>query len=111
MEKMKPFRLLCLGLLIIGAAYLDSPFSFLNKEYYYETDGPKPAPAITEPAIRNLPEYQMMLVEERKSNGYIIEIYREYEVIRDKTGKIVEKKPGDRIEEVKYRDYSFRLTP
>ncbi|WP_053366686.1 hypothetical protein [Bacillus sp. FJAT-27245] len=111
MGKMKNFQLLFLGLLIAGAAYLDSPFSFLNKDYYFETEGPQPTPAITEPVARNLLEYEMMLVEERKSNGYIIEVYREFEVKRDKSGKIVEKKPGDRIEEIKYRDYSFRLAP
>ncbi|RDU35822.1 hypothetical protein DRW41_16965 [Neobacillus piezotolerans] len=108
MGKQNNFHLMCLGLLIIAAAYLDSPFSFLNNDYYYETETPQPAPAVTRPVSRNFPEYEMILVDERKNNGYIIETYKEYEVIKDKEGKIIERKPGTRTEEIRYRDYTFR---
>lgn len=108
MGEQKNLQLLCLGLLITAAAYLDSPFSILNRDYYYQTEALEPAPAFTQPVSRNLPEYEMLLVEERKSNGYIIETYKEFEIIRDKDGKIIKKKPGSRTEEIKYRDYTFR---
>ncbi|WP_059170625.1 hypothetical protein [Bacillus sp. FJAT-27445] len=111
MDKVNRFHILCLGILIASAAYLDSPFSIMNNAYYYETDGPLQAPVFTQPVSRNLVEYEMELVGKRKSNGYIIETYKEYEVRKDMNGKVVERIPGTRIEEIRYRDYSFRQAP
>lgn len=96
---------------IIATAYLDSPFSIMNKNYSNVTEGTRQASVIFEKPAPNLVEYEMKLADRQKRNGYIIETYQEYEVKRNREGKIIESLPTSKVEEIKYTDPTFGLEP
>jgi hypothetical protein len=88
------------------SAYLDSPYSFLNKDYAYSNDQPAAAiPAAVEPST-NVPETEERLVKRKKDDGYIIETYEEYEVYKDKDGHILKSEPTGQTDTLKYWDYN-----
>ncbi|CEG27368.1 hypothetical protein [Bacillus sp. B-jedd] len=109
MELGKKLSLFGLAVAITTTAYLDSPFSIMNKNYSNVTVGARQASVMFEKSAPNLVEYEMKLADKQKRNGYIIETYREYEVKRDQEGKIIDSKPTSKVEEIKYRDPSFGL--
>lgn len=88
------------------SAYLDSPYSFLNKDYAYSNDQPAAAiSAAVEPST-NVPETEERLVKRKKEDGYILETYEEYEVYKDKDGHILKSEPTGQTDTLKYWDYS-----
>lgn len=97
-----------LGLLFtLGfAAYLDSPYSFMNINHSYTAD----QPVIAEPASIQPDEDEPELVEKlektEKIDGYIVETYQEYEVYKDEDGNVVEEIPTSKMETLKYWDQS-----
>ena len=97
-----------LGLLLTlgAAAYLDSPYSFLNINYTYTADQPVVAkPAAIQPS-EDEPELVEKLEKSEKDGGYIVETYQEYEIYKDKEGNIKEEIPTSRTDTLKYWDYS-----
>ncbi|RHW42124.1 hypothetical protein D1B31_05670 [Neobacillus notoginsengisoli] len=111
MDRLKGLSLVGLGLVLVTSAYLDSPYSILNNDYYYKTEGVRQTNAFLQKPVRNLVEYEMKLEDIQQRNGLIIETYREYEVKKDNEGKIIESKPTSKLEEIKYRDAAFGLEP
>ncbi|MCM3567758.1 hypothetical protein [Neobacillus mesonae] len=108
---MKLTTFLCLlGLFfaLCFSAYLDSPYSFMNKNYSYSAEEPVIAqPASIQPADADEePELVEKLEKTEKSDGYIVETYQEYEVYKDKDGNITEEIPTSKTETLKYWDQS-----
>ena len=76
---------------MVVTAYLDSPFSFLNKNYSYTADEPAVAQPMNQSVSTDNPDMEEKLVRKEKIDGYIVETYREYEVYKDEDGKRNEK--------------------
>lgn len=105
--KAKTFRnYLFLFLLIVLMAYLDSPYSILNKGYVYTKDQPASAQPVSIDKPTELPEIEERLEDVVRENGYIVETYQEYEVYRDQDGTITKEEPTDKTETLKYWDYT-----
>jgi DHA1 family multidrug resistance protein-like MFS transporter len=96
--------LLGLAGVLAAAGYLESPFSVINRDYYYQTEGPAQMPALSRPGDGGSMELEQKLVSTRKSGGYIIETYREYEITRDSFGRVTESTPTSHYEEIKYKE-------
>jgi hypothetical protein len=85
-------------------AYLDSPYSFLNKNYAYSADQPVIAqPAEVEPPT-DLPVLEEKLEKTTHVDGYTVETYQEFEVYRDKNGNVTKRVPTSKTETLKYWD-------
>lgn len=98
---------LFLLLLIVLMAYLDSPYSILNKGYVYTEDQPASAqPIESEDEDTNSFVLEDKLEYTEKVDGYIVEIYQEFEVYRDKNGNVIKSIPTSKTETLKYWDYS-----
>ncbi|WP_223590019.1 hypothetical protein [Neobacillus bataviensis] len=93
-------------LVILGfAAYLDSPYSFINNNYAYSDDQPVLAQPVEVEKPENVPELVDKLEKTKKEDGYIIETYEEYEVYKDQNGKVIKSEPTGKTETLKYWDY------
>ncbi|MEH7418149.1 hypothetical protein V7266_23045 [Neobacillus drentensis] len=105
--KRKTFISVFFAVILLGfSAYLDSPYSFLNKNYAYSNDQPAVAIPASVESSTNVPETKEKLVKREKEAGYIIETYEEYEVYKDKDGQIVKSEPTGQTDTLKYWDYS-----
>lgn len=103
--KLTTFITTCCLLATLGfAAYLDSPYSIININHSFTADQPVLAePAAIEPAEEE-PEIVRRLIKTEKIDGYIIETYQEYEVVKDKNG--TKEYPTSVTETLQYWDYS-----
>lgn len=95
-----------LVLLLAATAYLDSPYSFLNKKYTFAASEPVTAAPINELPSSKVPEIVEKLEERTKEDGYIVETYREYEVYKDGDGNVTKSVPTSKTDTLKYWDYS-----
>ncbi|MCM3727521.1 hypothetical protein M3226_17740 [Neobacillus cucumis] len=104
--KRKNFISVFFAVILLGfSAYLDSPYSFLNKNYAYSNDQPAAAvPAAEEPST-DIPATEERLVKRERKNGYIFETYEEYEVYKDKDGHILKSEATGQTDTLKYWDY------
>jgi hypothetical protein len=103
---MKKFLMIFFFSIILGImAYLDSPYSFINNNYSYLASQPVIAKPLEKPTSENLPVIEKVLDSTEKESGYIIETYREYEVYKDKNGKVVKKEPTSKMDILKFWDY------
>lgn len=92
-------------LTLVLLAYLQSPFSFLNKDLVYIADQPAAVePAAVQPEDEG-PELVEKLVKREREDGYIVETYQEYEVYKDSKGNITEEVPTSKVETLRYYDY------
>lgn len=100
--------LIALLFLLIFAAYLDSPFSFINKNYSYTATASKQkiAKPVTAAPSDEGPDLVEKLEKVEKVDGYFVETYQEYEVYKDEDGKVKQEIPTDHTETLKYWDYS-----
>ncbi len=101
----KPSMLIILLLLLSIAAYLDSPYSVLNRNYSFTADQPAAALPMSKAISFDAPETVEKLVKKEKVDGYIVETYQEIEVFRDKDGNVTKKVPTSQYDELKYWDY------
>ncbi|QCJ42727.1 hypothetical protein FAY30_12855 [Bacillus sp. S3] len=94
-------------LVMLGlAAYLDSPYSFLNKNYAYTADQPVMAQPVEVEQSSDVPELEEKLVNTKRVDGYIVETYEEIEVYKDKDGNIIKSEPTGKTDSIRYWDYS-----
>jgi hypothetical protein len=92
-------------LLIVGlVAYLESPYSFLNKNYAYSADQPVVAQTAEMEPQTDIPVLEEKLEKTEHVDGYTVETYQEFEVYRDKDGNITKKIPTSKTETLKYWD-------
>lgn len=103
--KTKPLYLLILVLILGFAAYLDSPYSFINKNYSYSAEEPEAVQPMSSMINSDTPGTEEKLVSKQKENGYIVETYREYDVYKNAEGKITKEEPTSHFDELKYWDY------
>ncbi|MFL6559555.1 MAG: hypothetical protein ACJ8MO_26005, partial [Bacillus sp. (in: firmicutes)] len=104
--KRKTFISVFFVVILLGfSAYLDSPYSFLNKDYAYSNDQPVTAISAAVEPTTNVPETKERLVKREKEDGYIIETYEEYEIYKDKDGHVVKSEPTGQTDTLKYWDY------
>jgi hypothetical protein len=93
-------------LIILGiSAYLDSPYSILNRDYSFTADQPAAIQPMSNMISNDEPDTEEKLVKKEKVGRYIVETYREYEVYKDKDGNVTKKVPTSQYDELKYWDY------
>jgi hypothetical protein len=104
--KLKTFICMLFLVAALGfTAYLDSPYSFINKKYTYSADQPVLAqPAEVEPSS-DVPILEEKLMKTEKVDGYIVETYEEYEVYKDKDGKVLKSEPTGKTDTLQYWNY------
>lgn len=106
----KTFLFLCVIIALV--AYLDSPYSFINRNYSYLTVS---EPAVAQPVDveppTDVPVLEYKLDDIQKINGYFVEIYQEYEVYYDEAGKVVKREPTSKKESIRYRDENTKIEP
>lgn len=86
-------------------AYLDSPYSFLNRDYSYSASEPVIAQPLDQTPLTDIPDIEEKLENRESVDGYIIETYREYEVYKDKNGEVIKSVPTTKMDTLKYWDY------
>jgi hypothetical protein len=106
--KTKPMTFFLLVLILGFAAYLDSPYSFLNINYSYTAEQPAISQPMSKSVPNDTPDSEEKLVKKEKQNGYIVETYREYEVYKDAEGMITKEVPTSQYDELKYWDYKSK---
>ncbi|MEH7253255.1 hypothetical protein V7111_14100 [Neobacillus niacini] len=93
---------LFLGIIILFVAYLDSPYSFIHSGYSYSSSEPAVAqPVDVEPPI-DVPVLENRLDSVERMDGYYVEIYKEFEVYFDATGKVIKRVPTSKTESIRY---------
>ncbi|MBT2728203.1 hypothetical protein J7E63_14780 [Bacillus sp. ISL-75] len=103
--KLKNVICICLLLVTLGfAAYLDSPYSFINKDYAYSADQPVMAQPVEVEPSSDVPVLEEKLEKIEKVDGYIVETYQEYEVYKDKDGNVLKSEPTGKIDTLQYWD-------
>jgi hypothetical protein len=50
-----------------------------------------------------LPELEMFLVGREEADGYVVETYREYELVRNSNGEVIEKTATENYEYIRYK--------
>ncbi len=95
------FLLLTLGLM----AYLDSPYSLLNRDFIYSANEPVTAVPSEQIPVAKQPNTVEKLEKRTKENGYIVETYREYEVYKDSNGNVIKSVPTSKTDTLRYWDY------
>lgn len=98
--------LLVLVLLLGITAYLDSPYSFINRPYTFSSNQPAAATLAQPPDPSEQPELVEKLEKKTKVDGYIIETYREYEIYKNKEGTVKKSVPTSKTNTLRYWDYS-----
>lgn len=107
MMKIKTLTSVLILLLILGlVAYLESPYSILNKKYSYSADQPVMAQPVEVEPLSDIPVLEEKLEKRKKVNGYIVETYEEYEVYKDKDGNVLKSEPTGKTDTLKYWDYN-----
>ncbi|WP_462413483.1 hypothetical protein [Neobacillus sp. Marseille-QA0830] len=105
--KKKPIMYVSLLVVTLGlAAYLDSPFSIININHSYTADQPIRVQPVDVQPSEDETEVVEKLEKTEKKDGYMIETYEEYEIVRDKDGKIISNEPTGKEDTLKYWDYS-----
>lgn len=105
--KLKTFISVSFLLVLIGfSAYLDSPYSFLNKNYAFTADQPVLVQPVDVEPSTDVPELEEKLEKTERVSGYIVETYEEYEVYKDKDGNVVKSEPTGNTNTLKYWDYN-----
>jgi hypothetical protein len=99
--------LLFLFFLIAFTAYLDSPFSFVNKDYSYMTNEQAMAQPVDVVPPSDLPVLEQKLQSVEEIDGYLVETYQEYEVYYDENGTVIKRDPTSKTETVKYWDKNY----
>ncbi|MFP5111868.1 hypothetical protein ACSU64_05755 [Bacillaceae bacterium C204] len=103
--KLKTF--LCVSFLLVTlgfAAYLDSPYSFINKKYAYSADQPVMAQPVDVEPSSDVPVLEEKLEKIERVDDYIVETYQEYEVYKDKDGNVLKSEPTGKIDTLQYWD-------
>lgn len=101
--KTKTFTNVFFLVLILGlVAYLESPYSFLNLNYSYTADQPVIAQPVTAEPSEDLPTLEEKLEKKEIVDGYTVETYQEFEVYRDKDGKITKRVPTSKTDILRY---------
>lgn len=103
--RLKTFLSVSFLLVTLGfAAYLDSPYSFINKDYAYSADQPVMAQPVDVEPSSDIPVLQEKLEKIERVDGYIVETYQEYEVYKDKDGNVLKSEPTGKIDTLQYWD-------
>jgi hypothetical protein len=101
--KIKTFTSVLFLVAALGfAAYLDSPYSFINEDYAYSTDQPVMAQPVEVEPSSDIPVLEEKLEKVERVDGYIVETYQEYEVYKDKDGNVIKSEPTGKIETLQY---------
>nr|WP_263326721.1 hypothetical protein [Neobacillus sp. Marseille-Q6967] len=105
MKAISHFSTFIILLFLVGlVAYLDSPYSFVHNDFSYMTSEPVMSQPVEVEPSSDIPVLEQKLESVKKSDGYIIETYQEYEVYYDDEGNVIKSVPTSKTETVKYWD-------
>jgi Rieske Fe-S protein len=101
--KLKKFIVVCFLITTLAfGAYLDSPYSFINKNYAYSADQPVIAQHVEVEPSSDIPVLEEKLEKTERVDGHIVETYQEYEVYKDKDGNVIKSEPTGKTETLQY---------
>jgi hypothetical protein len=116
LKKLLP--LIGISIPLMALAYLESPYSIINKDQVRiasipnevlladaEADANSVETTSTEEGGEEVAQnYTLEYVLEEKSevDGYIVETYREYEIYKDEEGKVIKKNPTSNYNYLRY---------
>ncbi|MCQ6282385.1 hypothetical protein [Bacillus sp. EB600] len=103
--KTKPITIFIIILILVFTAYLDSPYSFINKNYSYTASEQAVSRPMDQALSTETQDTEEKLVKKVKENGYMVETYREYDVYKDDNGNVTKEVPTSHYDELKYWDY------
>ena len=109
MKKIAPILIIVATIAIIG--YMDSPL-FAEREdaitsFPVPTDETASANASNDQSnqeSQQVPQLESKLIEITEDDGYVVEVYREYEVYKDREGNIIESKPTENYQYLRYKE-------
>ncbi|MGM0876280.1 MAG: hypothetical protein ACQEWV_16290 [Bacillota bacterium] len=108
MKKFAPIFIIVATIAIIG--YFDSAL-FAEKEdlissFPIPTEGTASATISNEnnEQSQQKPILETKLVDITEDDGYVVEVYREYEVYKDEEGNIIENKPTENYQYLRYKE-------
>lgn len=100
---------LLLGILALlaFAAYVESPYSDINKNYVYYYSNQVSNESVTALAQKDItiPILEMRLVHTEEMDGYTIETYQEFEIYEDENGNVIKSIPTSHLDYLKYKHY------
>jgi hypothetical protein len=75
------------------------------ERYFHDEDAVTVSSFKSEEELRDemLPQLEMFLVGREEVDGYMVETYREYEIIKDSEGKLIQKTATENYEYIRYK--------
>lgn len=109
MKKIAPIFMIMIIITIIG--YFDSPL-FADKEEAISriplpTDETESAAASNDQSSEESQQPTVLeskLIDITEEDGYIVEVYREFEVVKDEEGNIIESTPTENYQYLRYKE-------
>lgn len=93
--------------LLAFIAYIETPTASINKNqvlFYSPTNEDQEVSSNTD-EIFGAPELEYKLEETKEEDGFIVEVYREYEIYKNRQGDIVKTVATDNTEFIHYVKY------
>lgn len=104
---MKRISLILVIVLLAFIAYIETPTASINKNqvlFYSPTNENQEVSSNTD-EIFGAPELEYKLEETKEEDGFIVEVYREYEIYKNRQGDIVKTVATDNTEFIHYVKY------
>lgn len=109
LKKFAPIFFIAVTIVIIG--YFDSPY-FTEREnaissFPLPTEETASANAANDQEFeksQQLPILESKLVEITEYDGFVVEVYREYEIYKDAEGKIIDSIPTENYQYLRYKE-------
>lgn len=104
---MKKISFILVIVLLAFIAYIETPTASINKNqvlFYSPTNEDQEVSSNTD-EIFGAPELEYKLEETKEEDGFIVEIYREYEIYKNRQGDIVKTVATDNTEFIHYVKY------
>ncbi|WP_400242570.1 hypothetical protein AB3U99_16100 [Niallia sp. JL1B1071] len=104
---MKKISFILVIVLLALIAYIETPTAGINKNqvlFYSSTNEDQEVSSNTD-EIFGAPELEYKLEETKEEDGFIVEVYREYEIYKNRQGDIVKTVATDNTEFIHYVKY------
>ncbi|CAI9388442.1 hypothetical protein ACTQ5K_05165 [Niallia sp. Sow4_A1] len=104
---MKKISFILVIVLLAFIAYIETPTASINKNqvlFYSPTNEDQEVSSNTD-EIFGAPELEYKLEETKEEDGFIVEVYREYEIYKNRQGDIVKTVATDNTEFIHYVKY------
>ncbi|SLL32577.1 Uncharacterised protein [Mycobacteroides abscessus subsp. abscessus] len=103
----KKISLIIVILLLALIAYIETPTSSINENQvlYYGLTNEEQEVSSNADDIFGAPDLEYRLEETKEEDGFIVEVYREYEIYKNRQGEVVKTVATDNTEYIHYAKY------